>query len=136
MSKSLSVLAAIGLILLAIGIIEFIPGVIAGSVVNLVFGAILSVVGSTLFRISATRMKKQKEHEENSTYSCKECSLQTNTKKEILYHANTTGHDFAPGAKHRDEIPSANSMEILKIRYAKGEITKEQFDQMKSDIDG
>jgi putative membrane protein len=28
-----------------------------------------------------------------------------------------------------------NAMDILKVRYAKGEITREQFEQMKRDID-
>jgi putative membrane protein len=31
---------------------------------------------------------------------------------------------------------SESAMEILKKRYAKGEITKEQYDNMKKDIDG
>lgn len=35
-----------------------------------------------------------------------------------------------PGQKSKKETP----LEILKKRYAKGEITKEQFEQMKQDI--
>ena len=31
--------------------------------------------------------------------------------------------------------PSNNSVEILKTRYAKGEINKEEFEQMKKDIE-
>lgn len=34
----------------------------------------------------------------------------------------------------RMEGERANAMEILKARYAKGEITREQFEQMKRDI--
>lgn len=33
-----------------------------------------------------------------------------------------------------DESKSEDVMEILRVRYAKGEITKEQFDHMKKDL--
>jgi putative membrane protein len=39
------------------------------------------------------------------------------------------------GPRNEGERP-AHAMEILKARYAKGEITREQFEQMKRDIGG
>jgi putative membrane protein len=38
------------------------------------------------------------------------------------------------GGGVREEGPRENAAEILKARYAKGEITREQFEQMKRDI--
>lgn len=39
-----------------------------------------------------------------------------------------------PYHHHHIEMKEDKSMEILKERYAKGEITKEQFDKMKEDL--
>lgn len=36
---------------------------------------------------------------------------------------------------NRENRPVQTPLEILKLRYAKGEITKEEFQQMKKDLD-
>ena len=37
-------------------------------------------------------------------------------------------------APHGGSSPGADSLEILKRRYARGEVTREQFEQMKKDL--
>lgn len=39
------------------------------------------------------------------------------------------------GARDRGALPKESPVEILKRRYAAGEITKEQFDSMKKDLE-
>lgn len=39
-----------------------------------------------------------------------------------------------PGGHYKESGDSETALEILKKRYAKGEITKEEFDRMKKDI--
>ena len=41
---------------------------------------------------------------------------------------------WGPSEHHRESRDSETGLEILKKRYAKGEITKGEFDQMKKDI--
>ena len=38
------------------------------------------------------------------------------------------------GHNHHHLHPQNNAMEILKVRYAKGEITRDEFEAMKKDI--
>jgi len=41
---------------------------------------------------------------------------------------------WGPGGYHREDGETDSALEILKKRYAKGEITKDEFEQIKKDI--
>jgi len=41
---------------------------------------------------------------------------------------------WGPGEHHRESRESETALEILKKRYVKGEVTKEEFEQMKKDL--
>ncbi len=48
----------------------------------------------------------------------------------------TIGFVFISINTNKKEIKSESSNEILNKRYAKGELTKEQYEQMKKDLEG
>ena len=50
----------------------------------------------------------------------------------IAYFIYTNKNSAFPGGSRRNESP----LDILKRRYAEGEITKEEFDRLKKDIEG
>ena len=55
----------------------------------------------------------------------------------LLFRALLGGHGFGPWA-HQGEAPSAGretALEILRRRFANGEITREQFDEMKRTLE-
>lgn len=45
-----------------------------------------------------------------------------------------TAMDAKFGQHHRESTESETSLDILKKRYAKGEVTKEEFEEMKRDL--
>lgn len=52
----------------------------------------------------------------------------------VFGRARCRSHWWGPCGYHGEKRESESALEILKKRYAKGEITKEEFEQMKKDI--
>ena len=86
-----------------------------------------------------------KRHEEptyvkdkRKEWSCEHCDYKTKAEEDLiehykLDHAEKKGDSFQ--RKYGKKPISAETMEILKRRYAKGEITKEEFEDMKKDLE-
>jgi len=86
-----------------------------------------------------------KRHEEptyvkdkRKEWFCEHCDYKTKAEEDLiehykLDHAEKKGDSFQ--RKYGKKPISAETMEILKRRYAKGEINKEGFEQMKKDLE-
>lgn len=53
----------------------------------------------------------------------------------IIWGVVTIVNNSRPRDDRRNLPPAHNALDILKKRYARGEITREQFEQMKRDIE-
>jgi putative membrane protein len=52
----------------------------------------------------------------------------------IIWGVNAIVNTNRSRNQHNDTPPKEDALEILKKRYARGEITREQFEQMKRDL--
>ena len=93
-----------------------------------VLGFILSLIGIPT-ALSGLVIESDKTIKNQNLEICKNCN-------EII-SANLSLCPHCSNVKSEDKQPTNNvqPMEILKSRYAKGEISKEEFENMKKDIE-
>ena len=88
--------------------------------------------------LSAVIPGKKKEDETRKEWICEHCKFKTKAEVDLIehykeQHADEKGDSYQK--KYGKKPLSPETLEILKQRYAKGEITKDEFDNMKKDLE-
>jgi len=90
-------------------------------------GVILLIVGAVI-----PGSKKEDEKE----LRCEYCEFKTESETELTEHYKLDHAEKGAYQKKPEKVPlSTETLEILKQRYAKGEISKEEFENMKKDLE-
>jgi len=90
-------------------------------------GVILLIVGAVI-----PGSKKEDEKE----LRCEYCEFKTKAEVDLIEHYKLDHAEKGAYQKKPEKVPlSTETLEILKQRYAKGEISKEEFENMKKDLE-
>ena len=113
-----SFLALIGVFFLYASSVGYVPQVFVGF-------AILLIISGLLIFYKGTKNKE--------SWICKYCDFKTVSSENLEKHALTCEKHQKTDAS-TDEKPNSIAFDILKERYAKGEISKNEFDQLTKDL--
>jgi len=104
------------------------------------FGIILIIVGAVVPSSNQRVVEVYHEtpQETRKEWNCEHCDFKSEEEVDLIEHYKKQHADQKGDSFHRKfgkKPLSPETLEILKRRYAQGEITKEEFEQMKKDLE-
>jgi len=105
-----------------------------------VMGFILIIVGAVVPSSNqrVVDVSHEKSQETRKEWNCEHCDFKSEEEVDLIEHYKKQHADEKGDSYHRKygkKPVSPETLEILKRRYAQGEITKEEFEQMKKDLE-
>ena len=102
---------------------------------NFMMGIYGAGIGGLILIIVGAIIPGKKEEEEEKLL-CEYCEYKTESETELTEHYKLDHAEKGAYQKKPEKVPlSPETLEILKQRYAKGEISKEEFENMKKDLE-
>ena len=103
-------------------------------------GIVLLIVGAVVSSQNQrdSQVYHEKTYKNRKEWSCEYCKFKTNGGEELIEHYKVLHPKAKTDSLHRKiaKKPISNeNLEILKRRYAQGEITKDEFDKIKQDLE-
>ena len=98
----------------------------------------LVIIGIGLL-IGGVVIPKSDKSQTRQDWLCEHCEFETKLEEDLIEHYKNSHADKSEDSFHKKygkKPISSETLEILKRRYAQGEITKEELEQMKKDLDG
>jgi len=96
------------------------------------------VLGLILIIVGVVVSPHKKPQETRKEWICEHCDFKSKEEVDLIGHYKEQHADEKGDTYHRKygkKPPSPETLEILKRRYAQGEITRDEFDKMKKDLE-